>query len=115
MEPRLIGISGPLKGTTIPLVDAETIIGREPTNRVALNDPLVSGYNNYLVDISALLLAHRGETLRLRFAEVDNLSIFNMGVDQIAVVPEPSAFTLAWTSAVAGSALFGLVRVRRRT
>jgi Nif-specific regulatory protein len=42
MEPRLIGISGPLKGTTIPLVDAETIIGREPTNRVALNDPLVS-------------------------------------------------------------------------
>src|SRR5215467_12576427 len=42
MEPRLFGISGPLKGTTIPLVDAETIIGREPTNRVALNDPLVS-------------------------------------------------------------------------
>src|SRR5215471_17087298 len=42
MEPRLIGISGPLKGTTIPLVDTETIIGREPTNRVAINDPLVS-------------------------------------------------------------------------
>src|SRR5215471_4120512 len=42
MEPRLIGISGSLKGTTIPLIDEETIIGREPTNRVALNDPLVS-------------------------------------------------------------------------
>jgi Nif-specific regulatory protein len=42
MEPRLIAITGPLKGSTIPLVDAETIIGREPTNRIAINDPLVS-------------------------------------------------------------------------
>src|SRR6516225_5965393 len=42
MEPRLIAITGPLKGTTIPLVDPETIIGRDPTNPVAVNDPLVS-------------------------------------------------------------------------
>src|SRR6516164_88775 len=42
MEPRLIVITGPLKGTTIPLVDSETIIGREPANRVSINDPLVS-------------------------------------------------------------------------
>ncbi|HEY2380169.1 MAG TPA: sigma 54-interacting transcriptional regulator [Terriglobia bacterium] len=42
MEPRLIAIIGPLKGTIIPLVDAETIIGREPSNRIAINDPLVS-------------------------------------------------------------------------
>jgi Nif-specific regulatory protein len=42
MEPRLIAITGPLKGTTIPLADTETTIGREPTNPVALNDPLVS-------------------------------------------------------------------------
>src|SRR5215467_10514339 len=42
MEPRLIAITGPLKGTTIPLVEVETVIGREPTNPVALNDPLVS-------------------------------------------------------------------------
>jgi transcriptional regulator with GAF, ATPase, and Fis domain len=42
MEPRLIAISGPLKGLTIPLEEAETIIGREPGNAVALSDPLVS-------------------------------------------------------------------------
>jgi Nif-specific regulatory protein len=42
MEPRLVAITGPLKGTTIPLADKETIIGREPTNGVAINDPLVS-------------------------------------------------------------------------
>jgi transcriptional regulator with GAF, ATPase, and Fis domain len=42
MEPRLIAISGPLKGLTIPLEEAETIIGREPGNAVAISDPLVS-------------------------------------------------------------------------
>src|SRR5262245_568304 len=42
MEARLIAIVGPLKGTTIPLTDAETIIGRDPANTVAVNDPLVS-------------------------------------------------------------------------
>src|SRR5262245_23473126 len=42
MEARLIAIAGPLKGTTIPLTDAETIIGRDPANTVAINDPLVS-------------------------------------------------------------------------
>jgi len=42
MEARLIAIAGPLKGTTIPLTDAETIIGRDPANAVSVNDPLVS-------------------------------------------------------------------------
>ena len=42
MEPRLVAITGPLKGTTIPLAGTETVIGREPTNAVAINDPLVS-------------------------------------------------------------------------
>jgi Nif-specific regulatory protein len=42
MEPRLVAIAGPLKGTTIPLNEAETVIGRDPANRVVLNDPLVS-------------------------------------------------------------------------
>ncbi len=43
MEPRLIAITGPLKGTTIPLSEAETIIGRgEPSNAVSIGDPLVS-------------------------------------------------------------------------
>ena len=42
MEPRLIAIAGPLKGTTISLTDIETIIGRDTGNSVAINDPLVS-------------------------------------------------------------------------
>src|SRR5262245_8148201 len=42
MEPRLVALTGPLKGTTVPLAKPETIIGREPSNEVAINDPLVS-------------------------------------------------------------------------
>ena len=42
MDARLFAIAGPLKGTTIPLTDTETIIGRDPANTVAINDPLVS-------------------------------------------------------------------------
>ncbi len=42
MQPRLVAITGPLKGTTIPLANTEVIIGREPANPVAINDPLVS-------------------------------------------------------------------------
>jgi Nif-specific regulatory protein len=42
MEPKLVAIAGPLKGTTIPLLDMETIIGRDLTNQVTINDPLVS-------------------------------------------------------------------------
>jgi Nif-specific regulatory protein len=42
MEPKLVAIAGPLKGTTIPLLDVETIIGRDLTNQVTINDPLLS-------------------------------------------------------------------------
>lgn len=42
MEPKLVVIAGPLKGTTIPLLEMETIIGRDLTNHVTINDPLVS-------------------------------------------------------------------------
>src|SRR5262249_13864076 len=42
MEPRLVAIAGPLKGQSIPLVDAETILGRDPCTAIFLNDPLVT-------------------------------------------------------------------------
>ena len=42
MEPKLVAIAGPLKGTTIPLLELETVIGRDLTNHVTINDPLVS-------------------------------------------------------------------------
>jgi hypothetical protein len=75
-------------------------------------DPLVSGYNMFSIDVSALLQAHAGQTLRLRFAEVDNLAPFNFGVDAVdidgnaTVVPEPGTW-------VAGIALLAGMMVRR--
>ena len=42
MKPRLVAVTGPIKGTTIPLDVADTVIGRDPGNAVSVNDPLVS-------------------------------------------------------------------------
>jgi hypothetical protein len=70
-------------------------------------DPLVSGYNNFAVDVSALLLSQVGQTLRLRFAEVDNIAPFQFGVDNVSLeaapVPEPAGLTLM------GIGAFGLI------
>lgn len=78
--------------------------------------PLVSGYDDDTIDITALLQAHAGQTLRLRFAEVDNVSFLNFGVDNVAidvtpggggVVPAPATWLLA------AAALPMLLRRRR--
>ena len=42
MAPRLIALSGSLKGTTFALAQDETSIGRDLSNSVSLNDPSVS-------------------------------------------------------------------------
>jgi hypothetical protein len=66
-----------------------------------LTDPLVSGYNRVEVDITDLLNANLGTSLRLRFAEVDNVAMFQFGVDNVvlaigdpAEVPEPGSILL---------------------
>jgi hypothetical protein len=71
-------------------------------------DPLVSGYNSLNFDVSSLFAANLGNTLRLRFAEVDNLAQFQVGVDNVslddvslAAVPEPASLTLLGTSLAA--------------
>lgn len=71
-------------------------------------DPLVSGYLTVTSDITALMAANAGQTLRLRFAEVDNVAPFQMGVDNVAIVgvaavPEPS------TALMLGIGLAGLL------
>jgi len=62
-----------------------------------LGDPLVSGYNHFEIDITDLLNANLNQSLRLRFAEVDNVNMFQFGVDNVALefgnptdVPEPA-------------------------
>lgn len=78
--------------------------------QTTIGSPLVTGYNEVTVDITALLAAHAGETLRIRFAEADNVNIFNFGVDGVSllVVPSPSSLALLGLGALAVSS-------RRRT
>ena len=64
-------------------------------------DPLVSGYTTYAIDITSLLQTYAGQTLRLRFAEVDNVAPFNFGVDNVSInspavapIPEPGTWSL---------------------
>ena len=62
-------------------------------------NPLVSGYTTFTFDLSALFAAQLGQTLRLRFAETDNVNTFNLGVDNVTfttaeVVPEPATLVL---------------------
>ncbi|HEV3410263.1 MAG TPA: PEP-CTERM sorting domain-containing protein [Chthoniobacterales bacterium] len=74
-------------------------------------DPLISGYTTITADLTALFAAHPGETLRLRFAEVDNVNFFNAGVDNVSIVPEPTTVSLL----VAAAAVLAARRIRRRS
>ena len=75
-------------------------------------DPLVSGYTSFTEDVSALFAAHAGETLRLRFAETDNVFSFQLGVDNVhfdnGTVPEPTSTLLF------GAGLLALLASRLR-
>lgn len=59
--------------------------------QTTVGSPLTTGYNSLTFDLTAFLAARPGQTLRLRFAEVDNVNIFNFGVDDVSlVVPSPA-------------------------
>ncbi len=97
-----------LRGGTDPfsLAPADVLFNAFQT---ALNSPLVTGYNDFTIDVGALLAANAGQTLRLRFAEVDNVNFFNFGVDAVSltIIPAPSALALA------GIVVLGASRRRR--
>ena len=69
-------------------------------------DTLVSGYTALIADLAELLEAQPGETLRLRFAETDNVFMFELGVDDVDldVVPvrEPALLLLMTAGMVYG-------------
>ena len=92
---------------------ADVLLSLFSTN---VGDPLVSGYSTYAFDVTSLLAAHAGETLRLRFAEVDNVAPFQFGVDDVrfdAVTPVPEPETLVLLGAGL-AALVGRFAKRRR-
>jgi hypothetical protein len=79
-------------------------------------DAAVSGYTHHSVDITSLLNSHLGSSLRVRFAETDNVFTFQMGVDNVDIdlsaVPEPSSWALA-PAALVMLLGFGARRLRR--
>jgi hypothetical protein len=82
--------------------------------RTNVGDPLVSGYTHYMIDITSVLNANVNNMLTLRFAEADNVSLFQFGVDNVdiqvsaAAVPEPSSCLATL------GALLGIAWMRRR-
>ena len=92
-------------------VAAADVLQNLPQTNVG--DPLTAGYFTTTIDLTALLAARAGQTLRLRFAEVDNVLNFNLGVDNVsleavsATVPQPLSLFLL------GSGL-AAVALRRR-
>ncbi|MFO0831263.1 MAG: hypothetical protein U0637_05390 [Phycisphaerales bacterium] len=57
--------------------------------------PPVTGYAALSTDVTAFLQARAGQTVRLRFAEVDNVNFFNFGVDSVSLtVPAPATLPL---------------------
>jgi hypothetical protein len=80
--------------------------------RTEVGDPLVSGYTTHSINLTSLLQANAGNTLRLRFAQADNVFTFNTGIDAVDItasaVPEPSTWALIGGGL--GAALF----LRRR-
>jgi hypothetical protein len=78
----------------------------------------VSGYTSFSVSVASILNSHLNTPLRLRFAETDNVSNFQFGVDNVSLqtgpssaVPEPATFA---AGVLAGALCLFLSRRRSR-
>jgi hypothetical protein len=85
-------------------------------------DPTVdSGYSVVSTDLTSFLQSHAGQTLALRFAEVDNQLFFQFGVDSVSLdvttvtaVPELDPSSMAGALALASGGLAVLTGRRRK-
>jgi hypothetical protein len=77
-------------------------------------DSFGPGYATFSVNVGSLLAAQSGQTLRLRFAEADNILNFQLGVDNVSLssVPEPSSLAMCGIGSLLTLAGYGR-RARR--
>lgn len=80
--------------------------------RTEAGSPATFGYAQQSINITSVLQANLGQPLRLRFAQADNVNIFNTGLDAIDLtanpIPEPSTWALL------SSALGAAILLRHR-
>lgn len=78
-------------GSAIDTVDPADIIATGFQTQPG--DPLVQDWERYEVDVTAELAPFVGDTLTLRFVQVDNQGFFNMAIDNLSVgsTPPPGA------------------------
>ncbi|NUZ07820.1 hypothetical protein [Piscinibacter koreensis] len=89
-----------------PTVDPFTMAGSDILRTLFVStpgSPLTSGYTTISTYIGDLLAANAGQTLRLRFAETDNVFTLRAGVDNVSIVaavPEPGSTLLLLAAAL---------------
>jgi hypothetical protein len=93
------------------LAPGDIVLNAYVTN---VGDPLVSGYTSRTVDITGIVNSNVGQSLRIRFAEVDNIFTFQLGVDDVDIItseiPEPAT----WMTALSALAMLRIARRRRQ-
>ena len=108
--PGLDALSGPNQQARVDLMTSTSTPFSTFGTDILLNlyqtrpgDTLLSGYSLITTDVTALFAGLGGQTVRLRFAEVDNQRAFQMGIDDarldvsssVTAVPEPGSLVLA--------------------